>query len=157
MRESILINLNIHVDLVPLIVTSCIMVELSLAERVKKRLARGSRASAAEKAPDRHHSPEGVVPTIEEIQDLVERALMELGRPRVAKASNPFWGNRASSDPMNSKFMSSVRRIKRSPKVRKRFLSGLRRARRHSAIRSQINGPSGNKNKPMAIANHNGP
>jgi len=62
------------------------VVELSLAERVKKRLARGSRASAAEKAPDRHHSPEGVVPTIEEIQDLVERALMELGRPRVAKA-----------------------------------------------------------------------
>ncbi len=63
------------------------VVEMSLLERVKKRIGRRpaleKRASAP---PDRHRSPEGDVPTIEEIQDLVERALMELGRPRVAKA-----------------------------------------------------------------------
>ena len=64
------------------------VVELSLLERIRKRAVRAGRARrpARGTAPDRHRAPEGDVPTIEEIQDLVERALMELGRPNVAKA-----------------------------------------------------------------------
>ena len=61
------------------------VVEMSLHERSKKRIRQGTRGRKGA-APDPHRSPEGDVPTIEEIQDLVERALMELGRPKVAKA-----------------------------------------------------------------------
>jgi len=61
------------------------VVEMSLHERSKKRIRLGTRGRKGA-APDPHRSPEGDVPTIEEIQDLVERALMELGRPKVAKA-----------------------------------------------------------------------
>jgi len=61
------------------------VVEMSLYERSKKRMRQGTPGRKGA-APDPHRSPEGDVPTIEEIQDLVERALMELGRPNVAKA-----------------------------------------------------------------------
>lgn len=53
------------------------VVELTLAERLSHR--RQAESEAEPQAPPR-------APHIEEIQDLVEKALMELGRPNVAKA-----------------------------------------------------------------------